>query len=202
MGATTTTVVVTVLGCGVVALLAVLLLVRSRAAAERARRERLERELVQARTDVATLGRRLDDLGGEVVEARRTAEQAAARSAQLAGRTEREFVITSLGDPGPELPRERASSRTAASLLEETLVRAASRRGGSSSGAAAAGLVVKAAALSHGMRRALSPDVLDRAAAEATVARRRSRRERKRELREARRVVRSVQEQPSGKHVA
>ena len=204
MGATTTAVVTTVLGCGVVALLVVLVGLQRRAAAERERRERLERELAASRTDVAALGRRLDDLGREVLEARDTAERAEARSAELATRPEREFVITSLADPaaahGPQ-PAAGARPRPA-SVLEDRLVQAAGRRAGSPTGAAATRLLVGAASLGHGVRRALSPDVLDRAAAEASVARRRSRRDRKRELREARRVLRTVQERPSGKHVA
>jgi hypothetical protein len=181
----------------------VLVLLRRRAAAEQTRRELLEQELAEARTDVAALGRRLDDLGHEVHGARHAAERAAARSAQVGSRPDREFVITSLGDPEPAAPCPRgARSAGPASVLEERLVRAASGHTGSISGAAATRLLVQAAALGHGVRRALSPDVLDRAAAEATVARRRSRRDRKREIRDARRVLRTVQERPSGKHVA
>jgi hypothetical protein len=202
MGATTTTVVTALLVCGVVALLVALLLVRRGAAADRARREQLERDLREARTDVTALSRRLDALGHEVLEARSAAERAAARSAQLASRTDREFVITTLGDSAPGPLPGRAPSRGVGAVLEERLVRVARRHSGSSSGAAASRLAVSAAALGHGLRRALSPEVLDRAAAEATVARRRSRRDRKRELREARRVLRSVQERPPGKHVA
>ena len=207
MGATTTTVVTTVLACSVVALLVVLVALSRRARAERQRRAQLEQELVSARTDVAALGRRVDDLGQEVLEARRTAERAVERSTELTSRPDREFVITSLGDAaegtGPTGPRSRQLTlRRPTSVIEERLVQAASRHSGSASGAAATRLLVRTAALGHGVRRALSPDVLDRAAAEATVARRRSRRDRKRELREARRVLRTVQERPSGKHVA
>ena len=203
MGATATTVVTTVLGCGVVALLVALVLVSRRASAERAGRQRLEQELAGARTDVAALGRRLDDLGHEVLQTRETAERAAARSAQLAARPEQDFLITSLGHPDPVAPSSRqVAVRRPSSVLEERLVQVASRHGGSRPGAAATRLLVHAAAVGHGVRRALSPDVLDRAAAEATVARRRSRRDRKRELREARRVLRTVPEHPSGKHVA
>src|SRR5215218_1572938 len=117
MGATTTTVV----GCGVVALLVVLWVALRRATAERARRERLEQELLQSRADVTALGRRLDDLGHEVRQARSAAD----RSAQLASRTEREFVITSLADADAARPRRHAGSRRTGSLLEEKLVRAA-----------------------------------------------------------------------------
>ena len=207
MGATTTTVVTTVLGCGVVALVVVLLVLRRRAAVERDRRERLERELATARSDVADLGRRLDSLGQEVVEARRTAELAAARSEH--GPSQGEFVITSLGDGGTEVrasglgeSRRELAVRRPGPALEERLVQVANRHADTSAGAAATRLLVRTAALGHGVRRALSPDVLDRAAAEATVARRRSRRDRKREDRVARRVLRTVQERPSGKHVA
>ncbi len=47
----------------------------------------------------------------------------------------------------------------------------------------------------HGARRALRPEHLDRAAAEAHVARRRSRRLRRAELREAKRLLRAVKAQ-------
>lgn len=203
MGATATTVVTTVLGCGVVALLAAVVLLRRRTATELDRRERLEQELVRARVDVAELGRRVDDLSHEVVAARATAELAAA--------PDREFVITSLGDsPGDSLgdpevalgQRREVTVRGPLSALEDRLLEAVSRHHGTTSGAVATRTLVRAAALGHGVRRALSADVLDRAAAEATVARRRSRRDRKRELRDARRVLRTVQERPSGKHVA
>ena len=216
MGATSTGVLLTLLGCAVAVLVVVLLVVvrgaRRRAAEEHTRRERLEEELALARTDVVALGRRLDELGHDVVEARRTAEQAAARSDRLTSRPDREFVITSLGDadaPQPATPEGTRWStagapglRRPAAVLEDRLVHVASRRSASPTGAAAARLLVQAAALGHGVRRAFSPEVLDRAAAEATVARRRSRRDRKRELREARRFLRTVQERPSGKHVA
>ncbi len=204
MGATTTAVVTTVLGCGVVALLALLVGVQRRAAAEGRRRERLEEELAGSRADLATLGRRLDDLGREVLEARQAAERVAARSEELTTRPEREFVITSLAETEPApggVPAATTRPRPS-SVLEDRLVLAAGRRAGSPSGAAATRLLVGAASLGHGVRRALSPDVRDRAAVEASVARRRSRRDRKRELREARRVLRTVQERPSGKHVA
>ena len=211
MGATTTAVVLTVLGCGVAALVVVLLVVlhgvRRRTAAERTRRERLEQELTQARTDVVALGRRLDELGEDVVEARRTAERAEATSDRLTSRPDREFVITSLGDADDPGSGAAVSSRVPrprrpAAVVEERLVEAVSRHTTTPSGVVAARLLVQAAAVGHGVRRAFAPEVLDRAVAEATVARRRSRRDRKRELREARRVLRTVQERPSGKHVA
>ena len=53
-------------------------------------------------------------------------------------------------------------------------------------------LAVQGVALAHGVRRALNPETLDRAAAEAHVARRRSRRVRRAEVREARRLVRHL----------
>ena len=209
MGATTTTVVTTVLACAiaalVVALVVVLVRLRRRAAAERTRRERLEHELARARTDVLALGRRLDELGHDVVEAQRTAERAAVSSDRLTSRPDREFVITSLGDSDDletAVGAPGSAPRRPAAVVEERLLQVASRHRGSTSGVAAGRLLVQVAALGHGVRRAFSPEVLDRAAAEATVARRRSRRDRKRELREARRVLRTVQERPSGKHVA
>jgi hypothetical protein len=80
-------------------------------------------------------------------------------------------------------------------VLQEQLVGALARQQDVSRlRARAVDVVVRTVALGAGVRRALSPDVLDRAAAEAHVARRRSRRERRRELREARRVVRGARD--------
>ena len=59
-------------------------------------------------------------------------------------------------------------------------------------------LAVQGVALAHGVRRAVSPATLDRAAAEAHVARRRARRTRRAELREARRLVRHVRASGGG----
>jgi hypothetical protein len=119
---------------------------------------------------------------------------------------DREYVITSLGDlddgehPAQVARLAAAPARPAVGMiLEQQLVGAlAKQRDQSLLRARAVDVVVRTVALGHGVRRALSPDVRDRAAAEAHVARRRSRRERKREEREARRLLRAVKAQARG----
>jgi hypothetical protein len=171
------------------ALVALLLLARAGRSA-RARRQALAAELARSRADVDALSRRVADLADELRETRQTAA------------ADHEYVITSLGGeagsgdvPAVQVvdarvlrPRPPALGR----LLEDRLVGALRRQGASGSPGRLGGLVVRAVAVGHGVRRALSPDVLDRAAAESQVARRRSRRTRRQELRDARRLVRSV----------
>ena len=168
-----------VIGFGAILLTALLL--RSR----RRRRAALDATLARSREEIDSLSRKVAELSTEVDRAR----QETAR--------DREYVITSLGDgERPEagtglLP---ASVRPPVGrLVEDRLVEALARRPGASAvPAGVVDLVVRTVALGHGLRRALSPDVLDRAVAEAQVARRRSRRSRRREVREARRLVRAV----------
>jgi hypothetical protein len=152
----------------------------------RAERERLDRELLASRDQVAELGRRVTELSQEVGETRRAAA------------ADHDYVITTLGggsgERPPLLPYDGAADRPAVGrVLQDQLVGALARhQDGSRLRARAVDLAVRTVALGAGVRRALSPDVLDRAAAEAHVARRRSRRDRRRELREARRVVRGA----------
>jgi len=168
-------------------------LLRVRASARR--RAALDVEVARSRAEVESLSRRVAELSDEVVRARRLADE------------DREYVITSLGDqqPGaqeprvgvvarrPERPVMGPRHRPVGRILEDQLVEALRRptdvphvRTG------VAHVAVVTLSVVHGVRRAFSPDVLDRAAAEAHVARRRSRRQRKREIREARRLVRAV----------
>lgn len=167
---------------GCVALLAAFFLARS----ARRRRAALDAALARSRDEVESLGRRVEELSAEVVRARRTAD------------LDREYVITSIGDdqlahqlaPGAEATDE--PSRPVASVIEDQLVQALARQPRSSPlRTRAVELVVRTVSLGHGVRRALSADVLDRAAAEAHVARRRSRRDRRRQVRQARRLVRT-----------
>ena len=174
-----------VLVAAVVAAVALLVVVVVLLRAARTQRERLDRELHTSRDEVAQLSSRVAALSEEVSAARRGAEE------------EREHVITTLaggGDAAAPVPYAEERERPAVGrVVEDQLVGALARRqDGSRLGARAVDLVVRTVALGHGVRRALSPDVLDRAAAEAHVARRRSRRDRRRELREARRIVRGA----------
>ncbi len=190
--------VVLVAACALVVLvgLAAVVVLRGRA---RRRRQALDQELVRSRDEVDALSQKLEQLAGEVARSQRTAE------------LDREYVITSLGagaDPGlpvrpagavPDVP-STPDRRLVGRAIEHQLVVALARRSRASLvEARGTELVVKAMALGHGVRRALSPDVLDRAAAEAQVARRRSRRDRRREIREARR---SLQTSDRGREVA
>ena len=157
----------------------------------RRRRASLDAELSRSRAEAEALNRRVEELADEVRRARRAAEQ------------DREYVITSLtGDQGADasLPGTAVDRRVPGStkppvgrVLEDHLVGALARQPqGSPVRARAVELVVRTVSVGHGLRRALSPDVLDRAAAEAHVARRRSRRERRREIRQARQQVRAA----------
>lgn len=160
--------------------------------AARSRRAALDEELVRARAEVDQLSHRVDQLSQEM-QTRRVAHE------------EREYVITSLGEaesvaverPEQVLVRvDNVRRRHVGRLVEDRLVQALTRDPGSSPGRdGVVQLAVRGISLAHGLRRAFSPDVLDRAAAEAHVARRRSRRERKREIREARRLLRAVSTQ-------
>lgn len=179
------------------ALLAVaVLLLRAR----RGRQLSLDEALVRSH-EVAALSRKVEELSQEVARSRRAADE------------DRQYVITSLADAGVDIDAEtdrgRLADRSAphASLvpvpatlgserppvgkvLEEHLVEALARQqGGSPVRRRWTDTVVGAVALGHGVRRALSADVLDRAAAEAHVARRRSRRARRRQVRRSRREV-------------
>ncbi len=174
---------------------AVLLALTSTARAARARRDTLAAELARSRADVAALSGRVAVLAEELEETRRTAA------------ADHQYVITSLsgsgGVAGPAgsraaepsgndvvqaqlLPPRRPSR---ARRVEDRLVDGLAGSGSSASGRLA-DLLVRTVALGHGLRRALAPEVLDRAAAESHVARRRSRRDRRRELRDARRLLR------------
>jgi hypothetical protein len=181
-----------------VLLLTLLALVRRHRRAVLARERARDAELLRARSEVEALAHRVAELGEEVVEARRELQR------------DREYVITSLGTPtghgttegtaDPPFDARRAalavtSTRPPVSeLLQDRLVETLARHQGSPVRATAVRVVVRTVALGHGVRRALSPDVLDRATAESHVARRRSRRVRRREVREARRLLRAVRE--------
>jgi hypothetical protein len=181
-----TTVLVLVLACVLVcaALAAAVVVVRS----GRARRRHQQAELARARAELDGLRDRLEQLSDEMVRSRQEAELQRRRDLE-----HREYVITSLAVTGgtteePALPRPAP-----AQVLEDQLVSALARQQGRSPlRTRAVDVAVRGVALGHGVRRALTPANLDRAAAESHVARRRSRRARKQELREARRLVRAV----------
>lgn len=159
---------------------------------ERSRRRQVDAELAVARRHVDALEQRLDQVSEEIAEAK--------RGSVLDRAAEREYVITTIGEVDlTDAPAAEAARLvpplppSAGRLLEERLVEALSRqREGSRLRSSTAKVAVKMAAASHGVRRAIRPEVRDRAAAEAYVARRQSRRARRQELREARRLLRVV----------
>jgi hypothetical protein len=164
---------------------------RGRLDAERARRRQADLALQQARTALDELAHQVGELSTDLAEVRR----AAVRSREMP-----EYVITSLAAETSTTPVAQLipapGGHHRARAIEDSLVGVlASQQDVSAVRTRLVDLVVRTVALGHGVRRALSPDVLDRAAAEAHVARRRSRRNRKREEREAKRLLRAVKEQ-------
>ena len=161
---------------------------RRRAAHERAT---LEDGLRRSQEQVEALARRVEDLTTEVQSARRATDSAAA---------DREYVITTLAEAAVATGSRGdapLAPRTAPPLdVEQRVVEGLGRlddRSVVGRRVVEAGVSLLAAA--HGVRRALQPEHLDRAAAEAHVARRRSRRLRRQELREAKRLLRAVKAQ-------
>ena len=159
---------------------------RARATAER---EALQEGLQRSQDQVEALSRRVEDLSDEVRTARRATDAAVA---------DREYVITTLHEatrstgvveaaPAPRHPSLDVETRVVEGLGRIDRASLVGRR------VVEAGVSVVATV--HGVRRALQAEHLDRAAAEAHVARRRSRRVRRQELREAKRLLRAVRAQ-------
>lgn len=183
----------TVLGALVLVVLTVaVVVVRRRDRRRQSDRSALEAELASSQMAVARLTSQVDELSLQLTEVRRALQDARTRQS--------EYVITSLvaesaGSPVAQLMPAR-TARPRAHALEDQLVGVlATQQDISAVRTRIVEMVVRTVALGHGVRRALSPDVLDRAAAESHVARRRSRRNRKREEREAKRLLRAVKEQ-------
>jgi hypothetical protein len=157
---------------------------RRRAAAERAA---LEDGLRRSQEQVEALARRVEDLTCEVQGARRAEATAAA---------DREYVITTLAEAALSTRDEDPAPGPAPLDVEQIVVESLGRLDDRSPvGRRLVDAGVGLLATAHGVRRALRPEHLDRAAAEAHVARRRSRRLRRQELREARRLLRAVKAQ-------
>lgn len=187
----TTTLVAAIVGVGVLVMTAAALVGTAAVRRSQARQEALDALLARSRAEVESLTAKVDQLSTEV-EASRAVEQ------------HREYVITSLPEDGagavPAL--DAASAPSAARPLEDRLLEVLARGSATALPKRAVEAVVSVVALGSGVRRALSAENLDRAAAEANVARRRSRRTRRQEVREARRVIRSVRSSPGGRDAA
>lgn len=111
-----------------------------------------------------------------------------------AGRAQAQgLVVPDAAGSASRTARTTGAAQALAGAVETRVVTALARHQGVSSlRDRAVDLGVQGVALAHGVRRALSAETLDRAAAEAHVARRRARRVRRAEVREARRLVRHL----------
>jgi hypothetical protein len=157
---------------------------RSRAAAER---RLLEEGLRRSREQVDALAGRVEELSAQVDTARRATDSAAA---------DREYVITTLHQATLSTDEPAQPLAHVPLHVEERLVEGLGRIDRASLvGRRVVEAGVSVIATVHGVRRALQAEHLDRAAAEAHVARRRSRRQRRQELREAKRLLRAVKAQ-------
>jgi hypothetical protein len=167
-------------------------------------RRRRTAALAEAAAQLARSQQQIDRLEARVEEL--SADVARAESVARTRRPE-QYVITTLSDvvgddtdgASPRQSREVAVPSAPprrpqlGAALEGRIVGSLARHQGVSSVRdRAVDLAVQGVALAHGVRRALNPETLDRAAAEAHVARRRSRRVRRAEVREARRLVRHL----------
>ncbi len=156
-------VVVAVVAASVVVVAVVVLL------AVRASRRRWQAQLDAARADLAALSSRLDDLAAEPAAPAPAAGPAAAP---------REFVITSLTDPGAGL------DVVAPPATHLTAGRFASVAAGES--------LVRVLSFGYGVRRALSAENRNRIRFEMRREVKASRRRRRRDLKEAKRHLRHV----------
>jgi hypothetical protein len=156
------------------AVLAVVLSCLLVARSGRRSRAELHQQLLTAREDVLALTDRLEALSAEVDEARRVAEERAAR-------TELEpFVITGVvAEDDATTPREAQLVQAIEAGKPEWVPAKPLRQA-----------LVKSVSFAHGVRRALSPDNRDRIRLEMQAEVRRSRRQRKAEMKAVRRFLR------------
>ena len=166
----------------------------------------LEERLAQSQREVAELARAVAGLSRAVESVAPRRDGGAGPRHHHARRGRRRRRAGRRWDSPSPSPRSVPSPAAAVvEVLEEQAVsRLAEVDTSRPWGARLADAGVKALALGHGVRRALSEENRDRAAAEAHVARRRSRRTRRQELREARRLLRALrsqqaQQQPSAR---
>jgi hypothetical protein len=125
---------------------------------------RARRELAETRREGAELRSRIDGLSARMAE-----QMAEPLADQPVAPDPTEYVITAIGsEPDPDLVPERIDGR----LFADIVLREA---------------VVRAAALAHGVRRAVAPETRNRIRFEMRREVKRSRRQRRAELRTARR---------------
>jgi hypothetical protein len=121
-------------------------------------RSRTSRELIEAHAEAASLRAKVDEIE---------------RRLQPPVRERTDYVITRLGEDPPEPDPPAAPARIDGQLFADLVLRET---------------VVKAAALAHGVRRGLAPEVRNRIRFEVRREVKRSRRARRAEIREARRA--------------
>ena len=134
-------------------------------------RSRVRAELAATRAEAAELRSRIDALAVQIAASRREPE---------------EFVITHLGDTDPELDPVDSlpgDGRIDGKLFADLVLRET---------------VVKAAALGHGVRRAMAPETRNRIRFEIKREVRRSRKARKEETRQVRREMQDRRRQAEG----
>jgi hypothetical protein len=134
-------------------------------------RARVHAELAATRAEAAELRDRIDALAQQVVASRREPE---------------EFVITHLGEPEADAAQQGAlteDQRIDGRLFADLVLRET---------------VVKAAALGHGVRRAMAPETRNRIRFEIKREVRRSRKARKEETRQVRREMQDRRRQAEG----
>lgn len=134
-------------------------------------RARVHAELAATRAEAAELRDRIDALAQQVVASRREPE---------------EFVITHLGEPEADADQHGAlteDQRIDGRLFADLVLRET---------------VVKAAALGHGVRRAMAPETRNRIRFEIKREVRRSRKARKEETRQVRREMQDRRRQAEG----
>ena len=183
-------------------LIALVLVVRRGQRRRSEARAEASEQLARSQQQIDRLGARVEELSADVARA-----EAAARTSRA--RRPEQYLITTLSELSdatdtPDGSAARPSREVAVpdparrrpqlgAALEGRIVGSLARHQGVSSVRdRAVDLAVQGVALAHGVRRALNPETLDRAAAEAHVARRRSGRVRRAEVREARRLVRHL----------
>ncbi|MFC4786182.1 hypothetical protein ACT8ZV_17005 [Nocardioides sp. MAHUQ-72] len=129
-------------------------------------RSRTDRELAAARAEASSLRARVEEIE------HRLAADAQAPRRELEGHEAREYVITHLGDPEPDAGRDLTPPEIDRALFADLVLRET---------------VVKAASLTHGVRRALAPETRNRIRFEVRREVKRARKQRRADTREARR---------------
>lgn len=159
----------------------------------------------EARLSAAHLAaqRQIEALTTQVAGLAQALETNRSQTAALrAAERNHEYVITSLTSLTGESVPDTAVRPPLGETVQQQVAEVAARLQGSRGKAALGEFLVQGVAWGHGVRRALSPEVRDRAAAAAHIERRRSRRQRRQEIKDARRLLRAVRSQQNAQQRA